>query len=623
MKLVATVALLMCIHVFTNAQTNGTFTAESPTPKAGEENWYLYKPHTGIVVPGNLSASVIYLNKGYFNKVIPLQKTGDGYRFSFKAPDSTTTILTCIVDDKKTMFDNNNETSFITPLYDKAGKPYAKAGLGAAQLLGGYAPYLFKLKVPKGLVTSMYTTEFKKHPGFKEDQYSAYLQALYAENKDSARPMLLAYAKKQLAQKTTEQKWIEAYYIYSQLGMSDETAQVDKKIVAAYPTGTQAKNEFYNKLYSDKEPSVEKYLTAMKECTAKFNDTTSATKNNFYRMIVSYCGDKKDWDNFKKYAALVTDKTQLGAIYNNVAWNLSGQQLNNAGDNLDFAASLSAGSLQVTRQKMDDPKTTEEEKKNWKQTYDLYADTYALLLYKLNMADSAFYYEDAIDKATLVQDATEVERYAAYAEKAKGAEFARKFIEDQFLAGTNSAIMQAQLQGIYKQLNLPQDQYDKIKAQAVATARQKSLDKIKETLGSLQAKDFTLKDLDGNTVTLSSYKDKVVVLDFWATWCGPCRASFPAMQEAVTKYKEDQDVVFLFMDISESGDEATIRKNTGKFISDNKYSFHVLLDVENKVSPDYKVDFIPDKFVIDRQGNIVFMGNELSDIDGMIAQAKG
>ena len=621
MKLVATAALLLCTHVLTYAQTNGTFSAESSAPKAGEENWYTYQPHAGLAVPEKLSASVIYINKGYFNKVVPLQKSGNGYRFAFAAPDSTATLVLCIVDDKKAMFDNNNETAFISPLYDKSGKQYAKAGITAAQLLGGYAPYLFKLKVPKGTVTRMYTAEFKKHPGLKDGSYNDYLLALYAENKDSAKPMLVAYAKQQLATKTTEQKWLNAYYLYRQMGMADETATTDKKITDAYPNGVQAKNNFYNKLYSDKEPSAEKYITALHDFTVKFKDTSAATKDVFYRMIVSYSGDKKDWDNFNKYDALVADKTNLIGIYNNLAWSLSGEQLNNAGSNLDFAATLSQRALHVVENKMASPAITAEEKQNWKSSYDTYADTYALILYKLGKVDSAFYYEDALDKATLYDGGKEL--LAACIEKLKGPEAARKYIEEQLLAGSNSANMQNQLQGIYKQLNLPQDEYNKIKEKAVAMARQKSLDKIKETLGSLQAKDFTLKDLNGNVVTLSSLKDKVVVLDFWATWCGPCRASFPAMQEAVTKYKEDKDVVFLFMDVSESGDEATIRKNTGKFISDNHYTFHVLLDVENKVSPDYKVEFIPDKFVIDRQGNIVFMGNELSDIDGMIAQAKG
>src|SRR5690554_335086 len=64
---------------------------------------------------------------------------------------------------------------------------------------------------------------------------------------------------------------------------------------------------------------------------------------------------------------------------------------------------------------------------------------------------------------------------------------------------------------------------------------------------SAPAPDFVLKDLDGNTVSLKDQKDKVVILDFWATWCGPCIQSFPSMQTAIDLYKNDPNVVFLFI----------------------------------------------------------------------------
>ncbi|NTD97491.1 redoxin domain-containing protein [Agrobacterium tumefaciens] len=148
------------------------------------------------------------------------------------------------------------------------------------------------------------------------------------------------------------------------------------------------------------------------------------------------------------------------------------------------------------------------------------------------------------------------------------------------------------------------------------------------------AVDFTLTDLDGKQVTLSSLKGKTVILDFWATWCGPCKASFPAMQMAVNKYKDDSNVKFLFIHTWEK--TATPTKDAGDYIKSQNYNFEVLMDNKdpetkiNKVVSDYKVNGIPSKFVIDPQGNIRFnlMGFEgsneaaVDEISMMIDMAK-
>lgn len=131
------------------------------------------------------------------------------------------------------------------------------------------------------------------------------------------------------------------------------------------------------------------------------------------------------------------------------------------------------------------------------------------------------------------------------------------------------------------------------------------------------AANFTLTDLQNHRVSLSDLKGKVVILDFWATWCVPCKASFPAMQMAVNKYSNDPGVRFLFIHTWERSPTAAADAKT--YIDGMKYSFQVLMDTRdpvtksNKVVDSYKVSSIPTKFVIDEKGNIRF---RLTGFDG-------
>lgn len=112
--------------------------------------------------------------------------------------------------------------------------------------------------------------------------------------------------------------------------------------------------------------------------------------------------------------------------------------------------------------------------------------------------------------------------------------------------------------------------------------------------------DFKLEALDGKMVTLSSYRGKVVLLSFWATWCGPCRQEMPAMEKLYQRLKVKGFEV-VAVDMME--DKATV----SAFVKTSGYTFPVLLDKTGEVGGNglYAARAIPTNYVIDKAGKIV------------------
>ncbi len=118
------------------------------------------------------------------------------------------------------------------------------------------------------------------------------------------------------------------------------------------------------------------------------------------------------------------------------------------------------------------------------------------------------------------------------------------------------------------------------------------------------APDFTLRDLDGNAVHLEDLKGKVVLLDFWATWCGPCAQSFPAFQTFYNLYKSNDSVRFFAVNCWEKTDSSKRDKLVRGFLALHSSRIPVLYD--DGIAEQYGVKGIPTTIVIDRRGRIQF-----------------
>lgn len=113
------------------------------------------------------------------------------------------------------------------------------------------------------------------------------------------------------------------------------------------------------------------------------------------------------------------------------------------------------------------------------------------------------------------------------------------------------------------------------------------------------APDFTLENMQGEKVSLAQMRGKIVIVNFWASWCPPCRREMPSM-EILHKTFKDDGLVLLAVNVEKEG-----RKSIAKFLQSSPYSFPILIDDEATAQNLYGVFQFPESFIIDRNGVVV------------------
>lgn len=125
------------------------------------------------------------------------------------------------------------------------------------------------------------------------------------------------------------------------------------------------------------------------------------------------------------------------------------------------------------------------------------------------------------------------------------------------------------------------------------------------------APDFTVTDIDGNEIHLSDYLGKPVIVNFWASWCGPCKSEMPAFEDAYTEYKDE--IQFMIVNMTDGSRETV--DTAASYIEEQGYTFPVFYDTQSIAAYTYQVYSIPATYFINADGHLIAAAQSAIDRD--------
>jgi thiol-disulfide isomerase/thioredoxin len=458
--------------------------------------------------------------------------------------------------------------------------------------------------------------QLAKKDGITLDEIGKELGDL-AEKKDPESRTRLAFEAKALAESNDESFVTVAVRIYAFMGEKEESGRINNAIAKRFPKGNKARLEAFNKMFGDKQASgktVEKEYNAWLET---FPETAYAdTEQPIYAQALTqlalvyfrennparanvYVGQAKQRRNFAQYSNWLGSKLMEDKNYDAALSVLgSGYQ-------------LAAGAEQST-----DPSIRNS---NDAKSYFILAQNYTKVLeikgLYPQLADVLAYFIKTPFGGSTDNALTLGNAYLSQGRKLDAFLAFDSFLKSPRIQGKDEKVIAAQAP-LYGELNGVNGNFDAYIASIRSNVDNVLTSRFKTEMLKKVAPQFSLTDREGKAVSLAGLKGKVIVLEFWATWCSPCKRSLPGMQALVNKYKDDKEVEFLFVDVYQK--EPNYKELVDKFVTGNHYTFHVVLDEMNNPAKStaraYGVNGIPHKVVIDKNGFIRFEGTgDLAD----------
>jgi thiol-disulfide isomerase/thioredoxin len=572
-------------------------------PKVGDEIIITYNTASKAANLRNvkeITAEVLVMRDGEMPSLqeIPMKQSDKLWKGSFKLSDQKARVMLLRFSSGE-MKDDNGENSWDVLVYGSNSQPLKGAHLQRASLLQRGA--IIDFKVAKDMEGAK--AELAKERELYPDNWAATTTSWSLLMREKPGDETKAAIKGELeklyeAHKRDEEAVAGLLNWFEQTGQKERADEIRKSAVAANPKGKIAESKRQSEIFAERDGA--KRLELLEQFLADFPQQGQMLENS-QMMRINFLIQAQQID--KAATLLESMPKKDGGLYNELAWSLIEK-----GEQLDKAVAWAKRGVELLRNPDPATKPPYMSAVQWKKGLEMQLgftlDTYAFGLAKMGKdreAEKAYEGAYALTKGGQ-PDINErvVECYVKNGNYSKAMATAVECVRK----GKHSDKLVEQYKAAYIKAKGSEKGFDEALNEAKNLAKTDLRKEILKDRVNKPAVNFALKSLDGKTVRLSELKGKVVVVDFWATWCGPCTASFPFLQQVYEKYKANPNVVILTLNTWERVTGAEREALVTKFMEENKYTFPVLYD-EGFVEK-YGVEGIPTKFIIDKKGMIQF-----------------
>jgi len=498
--------------------------------------------------------------------------------------------------------ESDQKKGYVIFLRDPKGNPLPGSEAGLAEALGGWGTIYADLARDQQRALELFEKDFSAHPEVKREFLASYLGLVAGLKKEEGEKIARQEIEKLAKSPDLTVKDLNILYSWSiRLKNGDDTRKYAALIRERDPGGEFVQTERLQEYYTTEDIAQKTRL--LDKFLSDFPNSEMTPQVHY--LMASAFAKKGEYREAKVYL------DRYGAAANWTCYSMLAADMAKNNKDLALAETLAAKAADLVRREEKTPTikkpsylTDSEWESSIKNSLGRVLSIQGDILLKLGKNEDAL---KVLEEAETLIRGAHPETDSLYAEalaKAGDPDRAMAEIEKILATGAGPARMKDVLREAYKKSRGNEQGFAEYLAKIEKSSTEKITAELKKQMLDIPAPDFRLEDLDGKTVSLAELKGKIVVIDFWATWCAPCLASFPGMKTVVEKYARDADVRFLFIDTVERVENK--KKNAADFLAKTRYPFRILLDNDNKVIQTYRVEGIPAKFVLDRNGKIRF-----------------